>query len=185
MKKIIMFSFVMAILLLSVSCQYIEQKYTSKNDSTNAQNKELGQTKELATKILNLTEDGQETSNQILPVLCMKYWVNVGMESDYLVEKITSNSVTYRYFDYQHETEPYDPVTVPFEKTLEMEEGYRVLLVKVYLKYETNEEELKLSTEFINQLETNPEFRERLGIRLGKPFDRQKLKGDLLTPDVI
>ena len=97
-----------------------------------------------------------------------------------LVDGLTDKNITYRYFNYQHKSGPDQSTTVPFEKMLKTEEGIRVYKVHMFLAYKGNWAELKLSPDFIEQLENNPAFHQRLGMMLNKPFIKE-LKDLLLT----
>lgn len=119
-----------------------------------------------------------------IPVLKMKFSVDFGMEADLLVDSLTDKSITYRYFNYQHKSGPDQPRTVPFEEMLKTEEGIRAYKVHMFLADKGNWAELKLSPDFIDQLENSPDFRQRLGLMLNKPFNKE-LKGMALSPQDI
>lgn len=115
------------------------------------------------------------------PILTMKYKVDFGMDADLLVDELSDHTITYRYFDYQHKSMPDEATTIPFEEILQIEEGIKVYRVCMYLKNNNSEEiELSLSDDFIEQLENNPEFRKKLGSLLNKEF-RKKLDNYTLT----
>jgi hypothetical protein len=105
------------------------------------------------------------------PVLSMRFAVNLGMDADYLVEELTGQSVTHRYFDYQHSFEPEEETnTVTFEEMLESEDGIRLYTLHLFLSYPTTEVELKPMPEMIEKIETDADFRKQLGQLLGKPL---------------
>jgi hypothetical protein len=106
------------------------------------------------------------------PVLEMKFSVNFGMEADYIVDALTNTSVTYRYFDYQHENKPKTKQqTSPFETMIKTVEGqgFPANRIRLFLKEASQEVELKISENLMKAIESDPSYRQKLGSLLGNP----------------
>jgi hypothetical protein len=118
------------------------------------------------------------------PVLEMKFSVNFGMDADYIVDALTNNSVTYRYFDYQHEKKPKTKQqTSPFSSMIETVEGqgFPANRIRLFLKAGTQEVELKMSDNLMKDIESDPSFRKKLGSILGKPVILSQKDSFLIT----
>lgn len=107
------------------------------------------------------------------PRLLMKFSVEFGMGADYLVDELTENTATVRDFDYQHSAEPEKTQrTVPFADMMKKKEGVQEHVIRLFLATDTREAELKVSAALMENLIQNPNFRKRLGARLGQPLER-------------
>lgn len=107
----------------------------------------------------------------IEPTLAMTFDVNLELGSHYIVEELTGNLITLRYFDYNNSYGPdADTRTVAFDTMLLRQSGQRLYTLKLWMTYPNSGVELKPTVELINEIETNRQFRTSFGQLLGQPI---------------
>lgn len=112
------------------------------------------------------------------PILKMKLMVNYGMEAELLIDKITTEKISYRYFDFQHQARPSNKqeemaINEMFEMVVKDGHSFPKYTFHFYVHMAEQDVEVKVPNGFIDKFKNDLEFRSKLISKINQPYDKE------------